>query len=106
MGLGKTLQVIALAGALAEEGRLDHPLLVVAPTSVLGTWAAEAARFAPDLRVRVVEQTSKKRTQRACRRCTADADIVVTSYTLLRLDAEEYADAVRGRRCSSTRPSS
>ncbi len=90
MGLGKTLQVIALAGALAEEGRLTEPILVVAPTSVLGTWAAEAARFAPGLRVRVVEQSSMKRTQTVAA-VAADADMLVTSYTLLRLDAEEYA---------------
>ncbi|MGV8908858.1 MAG: SNF2-related protein [Propionicimonas sp.] len=89
MGLGKTLQVIALACALVEEGRLDQPLLVVAPTSVLGTWAAEAARFAPGLRVRLVEQSSRKRMQPVAD-LAADADIVVTSYTLLRLDEEEY----------------
>jgi superfamily II DNA or RNA helicase len=90
MGLGKTLQAIALACALAEEGRLDRPLLVVAPTSVLGTWAAEAARFAPGLRVRVIGRTAKKRADSIVD-LAADADLVVTSYTLLRLDAEEYA---------------
>jgi superfamily II DNA or RNA helicase len=90
MGLGKTLQAIALACALVEEGRLTEPLLVVAPTSVLGTWAAEAARFAPGLRVRVVEQSSRKRTQPVAE-LAADADLVVTSYTLLRLDEEEFA---------------
>ena len=89
MGLGKTLQALALASALAEEGRLERPLLVVAPTSVLGTWATEAARFAPGLRVRVVEQTSRKRTQPLAG-LASDADLVVTSYTLLRLDEAEY----------------
>ncbi|MCB0912682.1 MAG: hypothetical protein KDB60_13795, partial [Propionibacteriaceae bacterium] len=91
MGLGKTLQALALASALVGEGRLERPLLVVAPTSVLGTWASEAARFAPDLRVRVVAQTSRKRTQPLAE-LAADADLVVTSYTLLRLDEAEYAD--------------
>ncbi len=91
MGLGKTLQALALASALADEGRLERPLLVVAPTSVLGTWASEAARFAPGLRVRVVEQTSRKRTLPLAE-LAADADLVVTSYTLLRLDEAEYAD--------------
>lgn len=89
MGLGKTLQVIALACALVEEGRLNEPVLVVAPTSVLGTWAAEAARFAPGLRVRVVEQSGRKRTQQLAN-VAGGADVVVTSYTLLRLDADEY----------------
>lgn len=91
MGLGKTLQALALASALVDEGRAEQPLLVVAPTSVLGTWATEAARFAPGLRVRVVEQTSRKRA-RPLAEVVADADLVVTSYTLLRLDETEYAD--------------
>lgn len=90
MGLGKTLQALSLACSLAEAGRLEHPLLVVAPTSVLGTWEAESARFAPDLRVRVIEGTAKKRTETLAD-VAADADLVVTSYTLLRLDEAEYA---------------
>ncbi len=90
MGLGKTLQALALACQLAETGRLDRPLLVVAPTSVLGTWAAEAARFAPDLRVVIVDATAKRRTQPLAE-LAGSADLVVTSYTLLRLDADEYA---------------
>jgi hypothetical protein len=90
MGLGKTLQALALACSLAAAGPLERPLLVVAPTSVLGTWATEAARFAPGLRVRVVGGTAKRRTE-SLADVAADADLVVTSYTLLRLDAEEYA---------------
>ncbi len=90
MGLGKTLQALALACSLAESGRLDRPLLVVAPTSVLGTWEAEAARFAPGLRVRVVDGTGRRRTE-SLADLAADADLVVTSYTLLRLDSEEYS---------------
>ncbi len=89
MGLGKTMQALALACSLKEAGDLDRPMLVVAPTSVLGTWAAEAARFAPGLVVRVVAQTSKKRTQDLAD-LVEGADLVVTSYTLLRLDEEEY----------------
>ncbi len=89
MGLGKTMQALALTCSLKEAGELDRPLLVVAPTSVLGTWAAEAARFAPGLDVRVVTQTAKKRAQPLAE--VADgADLVVTSYTLLRLDEDEY----------------
>jgi len=89
MGLGKTIQALALACALKESGDLDRPLLVVAPTSVLGTWAEQAARFAPDLAVKLVTQTSKKRTQ-SLAEIIEGADLVVTSYTLVRLDEEEY----------------
>ncbi len=49
MGLGKTVQVLALLLHEAEQG--DAPSLVVAPVSLLGNWAEEAARFAPSLRV-------------------------------------------------------
>ena len=91
MGLGKTMQALALACSLKESGELDRPMLVVAPTSVLGTWEAEAARFAPGLNVRVLAQTSKKRTE-ALAEVVAGVDLVVTSYTLLRLDEDEYVD--------------
>src|SRR5205085_3197769 len=51
MGLGKTLQVLALIHALRASGKLSAPTLVVCPTSLVFNWAAEAAKFAPDLRV-------------------------------------------------------
>ena len=91
MGLGKTVQALALACALQQSGELDRPFLVVAPTSVLSTWAEQAARFAPGLRVRVVTQTAKKRAEPLAE-LAAGADIVVTSYTLVRLDEDEYVE--------------
>jgi len=83
MGLGKTIQVLALISHARETGE-RRPVLVVAPTSVLGTWRDEATRFAPGVRVQVVEST----------RTTPDpasADVIVTSYTLLRLEEARYA---------------
>ena len=47
MGLGKTVQVLALFVALAARRVPKRPHLLVAPASLLGTWEAEAARFAP-----------------------------------------------------------
>jgi len=91
MGLGKTVQALALACSLKESGELERPLLVVAPTSVLGTWAEQSARFAPGLSVRVLTQTSRKRNQQLAE-LIEGADIVVTSYTLVRLDEDEYVE--------------
>ncbi len=54
MGLGKTMQVLAFllhAAAKKEAG----PVLVIAPVSLLGNWAEEAARFAPSLRVSIYD---------------------------------------------------
>jgi SNF2 family DNA or RNA helicase len=45
MGLGKTLQGLAVILTRAPEG----PTLIVAPTSVCMNWLSEAQRFAPTL---------------------------------------------------------
>jgi len=74
MGLGKTLQALC-----AVTGRT----LVVAPTSVLFGWAEQARRFRPALRVAVYHG--------ARRTLDPKADLTLTSYALLRLDAEALA---------------
>ncbi|WP_243225645.1 SNF2-related protein [Microbacterium sp. CIAB417] len=89
MGLGKTLQLLTLILHMREQGE-ERPVLVVAPTSVLGTWQDEATRFAPDLTVRLLDGTSAKRGQSVAE-AAASADVVVTSYTVTRLDQDEYA---------------
>lgn len=89
MGLGKTLQVLALIAHTRSQGD-TRPWLVVAPTSVLPTWHAEAARFVPDLRVAVIEATSVRR-DRTVSEISTGADVVVASYGVVRADAEEFA---------------
>jgi superfamily II DNA or RNA helicase len=71
MGLGKTLQALC-----AVQGRT----LVVAPTSVLPNWAAEARRFRPSLRVCTYHGP--------VRTLDPTADLTLTTYALLRLDLE------------------
>ncbi|MFM2248274.1 MAG: hypothetical protein RL071_4349, partial [Pseudomonadota bacterium] len=51
MGLGKTIQVIGLLSLLHAQGPATDLLIV--PASLLDNWAAELARFAPQLRVLV-----------------------------------------------------
>lgn len=89
MGLGKTLQLLALIAHAKTLGD-ERPWLVVAPTSVLPTWRDEAARFAPGLRVAVVEATAVRR-DRTIAEVAADVDIVVAPYGVVRADAEEFA---------------
>lgn len=88
MGLGKTLQMLALILHARATGE-RRPFLVVAPTSVLATWHDEAARFAPDLAVRIVDATTAKTGERVTD-AAAGADIVVTSYAILRLDEDAF----------------
>jgi superfamily II DNA or RNA helicase len=89
MGLGKTLQALALICHARERGPGVGPFLVVAPTSVVSGWAGEAARFAPGLRVETVSDTLA-RSGRTIGEVAA-ADVVVTTYTLLRLESDAYS---------------
>ena len=89
MGLGKTLQAIALIAHTRQQNSVTAPFLVVAPTSVVGNWAAECARFAPSLRVVTITETSGRRAA-GILELAAVADVVITSYTLFRLDFDEY----------------
>jgi superfamily II DNA or RNA helicase len=88
MGLGKTLQVLGLICHARERTPGLGPFLVVAPTSVVSGWVNEAARFAPTLRVDAVTDTMA-RSGRIIEE-VATADVVVTTYTLFRLEAEAY----------------
>ena len=114
MGLGKTVQALALICAAKEAaGKPTEaadggaaapalppalrpalpraaPFLVVAPTSVVGNWEAETARFAPGLTVRAIGETFAKSGSDPAE-AMAGADIVITSYALFRIDYEAYA---------------
>ena len=83
MGLGKTLQALAVLCARAGDG----PALVVAPTSVCGNWMAEAARFAPALRL--VDYASADRD--AVLRAPSPMDVIVVSYALVLQDSKRFA---------------
>jgi superfamily II DNA or RNA helicase len=85
MGLGKTLQVLALLSAL--RGVPDRaPNLVVCPTSVVFNWVSEAAKFTPALRVLALHRPRR----RGLFAAIPQHELVVTSYALLRRDAEQY----------------
>nr|WP_308257866.1 SNF2-related protein [Pseudonocardia lacus] len=89
MGLGKTLQTLALVGHARQHAPDPPPFLVVAPTSVVAVWAAEAARFTPDLAVVTITDTLRRR-GRELADVVAGADVVVTSYALFRLDIDAH----------------
>ncbi|HAV64961.1 MAG TPA: helicase, partial [Verrucomicrobiales bacterium] len=88
MGLGKTLQALAHV-CLARSSKTESPglpFLVVCPTSLVFNWQAEAAKFAPHLRVLVF--AGPDRHAHVSR--FADYDLILTSYALIRRDADAY----------------
>ena len=88
MGLGKTLEALAFICHTRDRDPDGGPFLVVAPTSVVSNWVAEAGRFAPGLTVNAVTDTLA-RSGRAIEEIAA-ADVVVTTYTLFRLESDAY----------------
>lgn len=89
MGLGKTMQTIAMMLLAHDDNPEAAPFIVVAPTSVVGNWAAECAKFAPSLRVATVTSTTARRGTTLAD-VASRADVVVTSYALFRLEADDY----------------
>ncbi|MCB9740336.1 MAG: DEAD/DEAH box helicase [Deltaproteobacteria bacterium] len=92
MGLGKTLQVLALLLVMRQQGRLGEaePALVVVPASLLGNWQAEAARFAPSLRLLVAHRAARPESVWTPELA---ADVVLTTYGTLARDERLRARA-------------
>ncbi len=82
MGLGKTVQTLAFLQLRKGQG----PALIVCPTSLLANWQREAARFTPDSRLLVIDGPNRA----AKLEQLASFDLGLTSYGLLRRDAELY----------------
>ena len=80
MGLGKTLQTLAFLQARGGKS------LVVCPSSLVENWVAEAAKFVPGMNAVALHGPKRAKVLVA----NADADLLVTSYALLRLDEEVY----------------
>ncbi|MHB9140260.1 MAG: SNF2-related protein [Paludibacter sp.] len=83
MGLGKTLQVISILLKFKEEKVLDdkQKALVVVPTGLLTNWQAEIAKFAPSLTSHIFHGQARDLK-------TFDADVMLTTYGVLRSDSE------------------
>jgi SNF2 family DNA or RNA helicase len=81
MGLGKTLMVLTHLARLKETGQSKKPALVVCPTSVIDVWKEEARIHLPHLKVMKWHGPERSLDEKI-----TDADIVITSYAILRRD--------------------
>jgi len=107
MGLGKTLQTLAflqLCSSRREEAHTKSqtqiasqslvtsaatkPHLIVCPTSLVFNWVAEVKKFTPELRVLALHGPERH----ALFSEINAHDLVVTSYALIRRDAERYRE--------------
>ena len=84
MGLGKTVQALSMLLKIKKEHG-HQPSLVVAPTSVLPNWEREIEKFAPSLTVLTWHGADRRDYVEKLK----EADVVLTSYALIRRDIEE-----------------
>lgn len=78
MGLGKTLQTLTFLYATGGQS------LVVCPSSLVSNWVEEAAKFFPQMKALAIEGPKRKK---ILQEQGEKADILVTSYALLRQDS-------------------
>ena len=88
MGLGKTIQTLALLQAEKEAGRLTRASLIIAPTSVLGNWLDESTRFTPKLSVLVYHGFDRHQGQ------FDDYDVVISTYGLVQRDKKRFLEYI------------
>ncbi|CAI6076689.1 DEAD/DEAH box helicase [Cohnella sp. JJ-181] len=90
MGLGKTVQLIAYLLQLRQDTPPERrrAALIVCPTSVLGNWQKELARFAPTLAVSLHYGGGRIADPEAFGELTAASDVMLTSYATASLDQE------------------
>ncbi|HAO32060.1 MAG TPA: DEAD/DEAH box helicase [Candidatus Competibacter sp.] len=84
MGLGKTVQTLALLQRLREAGE-KRPALLVCPTSLIGNWRKEAARFTPQLTVMTHHGAGRDKGETFARQIRNCA-LALSSYGLLHRD--------------------
>ncbi len=85
MGLGKTVQTLAHLLLEKEQGRMDKPCLIVAPTSLMSNWRREAEQFAPDLNVLTLQGPDRHGRFDDI----AAHDVILSTYPLLSRDEEQ-----------------
>jgi SNF2 family DNA or RNA helicase len=88
MGLGKTLQTLAFLRFVRQQETDTGPMLIVCPTSLVFNWVAEAKKFTPSLKTLPLHGPDRQ----AKFEQIPQHDIVITSYALIRRDAEKYRD--------------
>ncbi|MGO4548781.1 SNF2 helicase associated domain-containing protein [Paenibacillus sp. 2TAB23] len=89
MGLGKTVQAIAfIVSVLPEIRNREQPALIVSPASLVYNWLNELKKFAPEIRAVIADGTKTQRS--GVLSGSMEADVIITSYPLLRRDLTQY----------------
>jgi len=85
MGLGKTVQTIAMLLYDAKK----RASLVVAPTSVVSNWRNELSRFAPSLKVTLINELDSNARRDIIKKSSA-REVILTTYGILSIEEEAF----------------
>ncbi|KAJ8338421.1 hypothetical protein SKAU_G00373870 [Synaphobranchus kaupii] len=81
MGLGKTIQIIAFLSGMYDSELVKHVLLIM-PTSLLGNWTKEFAKWAPGMRVKEFHGSKAERNRNLVR-IQRKGGVIITTYNML-----------------------
>ncbi|TVP60877.1 MAG: DEAD/DEAH box helicase [Nodularia sp. (in: Bacteria)] len=90
MGLGKSVQVIARLVQEKDAVESVLPTLLIAPTSVVGNWQKEIAKFAPHLKSMVHHGSDRLQNSPEFKAACQQHDVIITSFTLARKDEKLF----------------
>ncbi|MCM3785058.1 DEAD/DEAH box helicase [Neobacillus mesonae] len=91
MGLGKTIQSITyMVSEIQTIREQKQPVLIAAPASLIYNWHNELSKFAPELKTVVADGSKPERIK--ILRQYDEVDVLITSYPLLRMDSDLYAE--------------
>ncbi|MED4553665.1 DEAD/DEAH box helicase [Lysinibacillus capsici] len=93
MGLGKTVQLITYLLHIYESSTYTKPSIIICPTSVLGNWQKELARFAPSLIVHTHYQANRAKDEEFKQLVTAEKPhVILSTYGTVSQDTEFLQD--------------
>ena len=94
MGLGKTLQLVSVILSYVEtmrnENRETKTTLVICPSSLTLNWFNEINKFAPKLRVLLINGSAQERKNKIEQ--LDDYDVAIASYDILKRDIDVYKE--------------
>lgn len=89
MGLGKTVQLISYLLHIYKATDHKKPSIIICPTSVLGNWQKELARFAPSLTVHTHYQANRAKDKLFKQQVVAEQpQVILSTYGTVSQDAE------------------
>ena len=90
MGLGKTIQLVSVILSYVEETENPKASLVICPSSLTLNWFNEIRKFAPSLKVMLINGNANDRKNKIAK--IEDYNVVIASYDILKRDIDIYKE--------------